>query len=702
RMRKFTLDTRARRKRGAEADVATDGSFRLDAPKSGDFFVQVDSDTLFFDLYPKQRGESADPIRLRARRGVVLRGRVASPDGAPVGGARVFYYSSQVPAMWGRVKTPREIDTTSAADGSFTLRAVPASEAGSVTASKTGYASTTTPRRADGDAPLAVVLVPGGRLIGRVVRSDGAPVEGASVSPLGSTFSAYMNDVAERDPSITRGDGAFDLADLMPGRVKLRAEREGLRPATHDGVDVRPGATVDVGVIVMPKGSRLAGEVQTPDGEPSPGAVVTLGFSMQTNQLEPGEGGATTSDQETTTADAQGRFAFEGMGRGPYDLEATASGFAPARRKRFLDDGKTIVLKLRRPGAVEGTVRASGDASPLADFEISIEQQRQFGPAFSVNERMMARAFHAADGRYRVEDVPPGTYAVIARSKGFARGRITDVKVVASSPAQADFDLVPGVTVAGTVVDRTTRRGLPGARVSLMLSMMDLFRQDLPEATADDDGRFTLPDLDPGLVAVSGLYPGRARATVTVGDLAPGARADGVEIALASGGAISGIAFGEDGLPMAGGLATANSPAFGEFRQVTLDTEGRFQIPNLAPGTYQVSILRGSFLSESGGANTAAMLQGMRFATAEVKEGETCFLSIGTESEKVVAVRGRVRSGGAPVAGALVAAIPRGESASGVKPRFTSTDPEGRFELKVPPGRTTFQVQRGGFAQTGV
>jgi len=709
-VRRLLREATARREVLARADVAPDGRFRVAAPDTGAFYAEIESDSLYADGYPRHDGGAAIPIRIRARRGVALPGRVRTLDGEPAAGARVLYQSAAPQSSGMRPRLPREAEARAGADGSFVLRGVPPRQPGVVAAWLGGHGPAQVDLLAgwDASAALDLVLTPAARIVGRVADASGAPVAGAEVTWLTPSFRALMLEARRVEPVATRADGRFEIGDLAPGRVRVRVEKAGLRPAQTGDIELRPAAVVDAGTIALAGGVRISGQVLTPDGKPAAGAAISLVFSLQSfGQLESGEGGAAVGDRGSAVADSDGRFAFDGVGKGPYDLEASLAGYASARKRRHVDDGKPLVLKLRRPGAIQGEVHAAAPSSQaIAEFEVALEQSRTIGPGVAFADPVARARFTAADGRFRMEDLAPGTYSLVVSAHGFARARQPEVKVPAGGAVEVSLEMTPGVSVAGRVLDGGSRRPLAGADVSISASMADIFRTDLPATTSDDAGRFALDGLDPGAIAITARYPDRAPTTAALGELAPGAHVEDFEIALGAGGAIAGVAFDDDGEPMGGGGANAASAGSDEFRQTTLDASGRFHFDHLRPGNYQISVLRGAFIADAGGGSATDMFRGMRFAMATVREGETTQVHLGEEGGRQVHVLGRVLAGTSPIASAMVTAFPgegagREERSAGPRTRFATTDPDGRFSVALPPGRAVLQVQSFGASQFG-
>lgn len=707
--RAMMIQARKNRKEMSGVLVGADGKFNFKAPASGDFYLDIQSDGLLNYNWDVYHSSDRQPYIVRARRGVALRGKVISPDGRGVAGADITYIDHRMPGSGGRISTPLDIRRKSGADGSFILPGVPAGSLGTLVARARGFAAGSSTVKFTPDTPnTTITLLPSARVIGRVVSESGDPVEGATIDPLFGDLATYSVEI-EREPLTTGPDGTFDLTDIPPVYLSIRASKAGRRPATTSNIDVRPGSTVDAGVFVLKNGTLITGKVVMPDGTPVAEARVTLEFSTQMTQMEPGEGGANIYDHTETTTNSEGLFRMEGMGVGPYDLEATWPGFAPARKRRYKNDGELLVLKLRKPGSVKTTIQWAEDAPKPASAEVILEISRPVGPGFNISENVKSQKFDFTKepvatertATLLVDDVAPGAYNITVRAKGFARARVTGVDVKAAAPAIVQLDLVQGVTVSGRAIDRLTRNPLNGARVLVSGNMLDMFNANLPTTATNEEGKFELPDLEPGPLTIAGEFTDHARTSLTLGNLAPGARVQDVQLELGTGGGVEGQSFGEDGSPMAGGIATINAPDRGVFEQVLCDRDGRFACYRLAPGNYQVSVLRGSFISDMGN-NPGNMLKGMRFASIEIREAEITKIVLGEERGNLVKVHGKVRSKGVPVAGAIVTSMPQGGGERGASaPQFDTTNAQGEFEVSIPAGRAIFTIQRMSRSQSG-
>jgi S1-C subfamily serine protease len=87
--------------------------------------------------------------------------------------------------------------------------------------------------------PVEVTLGPGVKLEGQVVRTGGAPVEGARVTVEGGAYGASLDTLYD---GLTDASGRFSVEGLAPGAVSLSVSARGHHSRIVNGVRVGPGA----------------------------------------------------------------------------------------------------------------------------------------------------------------------------------------------------------------------------------------------------------------------------------------------------------------------------------------------------------------------------------------------------------------------------------------------------------------------------
>jgi protocatechuate 3,4-dioxygenase beta subunit len=299
-----------------------------------------------------------------------------------------------------------------------------------------------------------------------------------------------------------------------------------------------------------------------------------------------------TDSRRTTSTNLDGRYEFAKVPPGRYRVSVTRGGYLPLDygqrrpgelgRPVQLDEGQTIEkvdFALPRMSVISGRVTdESGEpiegVSIYPTRVIFYEGRRRMVPVGSGPART------DEEGQYRITRLPPGSYAVMAKTqetwtisedgKEVLLGYMpTYFPGVANAPdarrvtvgvgqeaVATDFALVPGraAKVSGTAIDS---RGLPFSRVVMSEEIRGLGYASFgpgPAGPVAADGSFTIPNVPPGEYSISasrpagtdGAIPEVAIATITV----QGADVTDVTLVGSTGGSVSGRVASDDGTPL--------------------------------------------------------------------------------------------------------------------------------------------------------
>lgn len=535
-----------------------DGHFRLDGLLPGQrIFLLVDHPD-----YVQQALEGVDvpseALNVVLQKAVRVAGRVEDAAGQALAGATAQV--TGVPRPAGTVgvlqdSDENDLETRTDDQGYFEVRGV-IPGALSVKATLEGY------QPADPieievtlEEPmedLVLVLRQGRGLGGTVQDGDGEPVEGAVLTL------AHVRSVSD-------AEGAFLLAGLPEGHHDLEV-RHPQYNWYQEKIEV--GESSQTLEIVLRGGGAVAGQVLDEAGLPLPGAQVRLQKQVR-------------RDHHTylATSDADGRFQLESMALGPYQVEATRSGYASTRLPDILEvegavDGVEIVL---RPGAeILGQVRGL-DFEALSAVEVEADDgQGGLHPAVVDYE-----------GNYLVADLGPGVWTVRGRLEGGRRQ--AEVRVALADGqrrVRRDLEFGGGLTLEGQVL--LAGEPLPRTWVALRGASQEVERN----VTSDYQGRFRFDDVQAGSYRLSlsnsrqmlvhnedielvqnrdlvlDLAAAEVRGRVTDGD------GQGMHEALVRLQQMHGEAFDEPG-----SLIT-----------VSTDTAGRFHLARVSAGTYVLQV----------------------------------------------------------------------------------------------------------------
>jgi len=209
--------------------------------------------------------------------------------------------------------------------------------------------------------------------------------------------------------------------------------------------------------------------------------------------------GVQVSDgSRTALTDALGDYSIGNVTPSTYQVTASKAGYQTSSLTVTVLTGTTVVANLCLtqiivPGSITGSVTDGEDGSPLV------------GAAVSDGTRTVLTD---ATGQYIINDVPPGSYQVVAGKEGYQSSSWT-VSVLQGAIAVANLSLsqiiVPG-SITGSVTD--AKDGLPivGATVS----------DGTRTATTDTSGKYTIADVPPGSYQVIASKEGCESLTVSV------------------------------------------------------------------------------------------------------------------------------------------------------------------------------------------
>ncbi len=436
-----------------------------------------------------------------------LAGRVVSSrDGRAIAGAELVF-----------VRDGTSTATSTGPDGTFSLRvsepgryvlSVASAEGFLPFAPEWGHSSiafeASPSRRVEGAevhlSPLVEQLV-------EVVAGE-APVEGATVRLVGA-------DSGERTMAPVEGTFTTDAE----GRATVRAWAGAMLEATHaeHGIGrARLGWDASSAPIRIALGPRpgdatasesIAGVVVDARGAPIEGVVVQAYFRGPS--LHPIGQGASGED---------GRFAIEGLDRGPHVLVATHPSRPRAQLPQVMTGTRDARIEMAAGIAVTGRV-IDEDGQPVPAFTVIARVAR----GALVRHNVGSVSSYDPEGRFELAGLTEGELELVATSRGFPPSSPVPVRVGAHGAPPVTITLSRGGRVEGVV----TSGGAPlaGATISLEgrlgggSSAVPLFAS----AVSGPDGTFALDGVGETLSSVRVEAEGHHRRILGGLALAPGA-----------------------------------------------------------------------------------------------------------------------------------------------------------------------------------
>lgn len=488
-----------------------------------------------------------DPVAVVLQPAAFLSGRVSSPEGDPVPGARVHASrAGEEPSCFVEVSPCTPEPPTASAEGRFTLGPL---QPGwyTVSARAPGFLSVLVKRvRAAAGPPLPeldLVLERGAVLAGRVLGPDGSPLSGVQVYALGRS-------AAE---AVTGPDGGYRLDGVDVGRLEVVAQREGYEEAQRE-TETGPGEN-RLDFLLAPREDRnreVRGRVVDLAGRPIEGALV-LG----------------SSERVQTGPDGSWMLRLE-VG-GPWSVWASREGYAAAEVKVTVPDGLLDGVEVR----LETGIAVSGRITGLADEDVAQVQVRARpspGTSGSSGSGLL-------DGRggYRIPDLGSGKWLVHARA-----GERSAASYVMLKPGQyeAEVDLAfrPVYEVRGWV---TGPDGEPVAGADV--TARRLVRNDVQNTQSRTDGSFSMR-LGDGTYRLSASRAGYLPAELDGSVSIDGGPAHGVEIRLGRGVVLTGRLLGLEPGEVPHVSVNGTRQLRGE-----VDLDGIYRIADVGPGSWELT-----------------------------------------------------------------------------------------------------------------
>lgn len=478
--------------RSPEVITADDGTFELVGIQPGNHPLSVAGDGFVASMMEASvtvEDTDVDGLEVEVERGVQVRGRLVPPQAANVtvklrdgvGGFEVMLKGRKL----------RAATTEADENGEFSIGTVPAGDWKLVATAKDGSRGEleiSVPAEGLNDAVLS--LNPRPSLRGRVVRSDGETTAGltvrlvAAVSP-GHAVKALR---ARNEAKTASADetGAFELVGLESGSYELEVvDSRGVAWArtaadsTKLPVELTENGVDDVVLEVDAPAGSIAGVVKGPDG-PLADAWVSL-YTTDDSGL--------SRERPTTVSDADGRFEFDNLPDGTYELSATSDHRDATGNASKVSVGDEVELVLESLCTVAGSV--TFDGRPVRQFEVDAGR--------------IDRRFLAEDGRFSMSGVTCGTTVVVVNAKeGSIRHRL---ELDVGDEADLELDLRTWASVTGRAVYPD---GSPAAGVQLSWHMQ-AGERDLGGRVAQELAGGQPRTGDDGTFRIDGLGAGRGR-----------------------------------------------------------------------------------------------------------------------------------------------------------------------------------------------
>lgn len=521
-------------------------------------------------------------------------------------------------------------------------------------------------------ASVRLALWPASSLRGEILTAGGDPLPRDIEVRLSAVVPAPAGErTASREPVLRPSPSRAELRCRIdeetwscPGPAGLfdvQLSAAGYAPRYAWDVSLEVAASTDLGRTVLHRGASVLGRAIRKDGSnpQGPCRAILRADVTRRGSLEPDPERALEDEASASVPlSRRGQFHFVDVPPGGQMLAVECPAASAVREFRVPAERETRIDPLLLEELtldIVVTPRADAEGRPWR-LTVDVTAPRW--------RRIADKATISADGRWTRHGLTAGSYRVAVESAG---GTQWLQRVFELNAGSGPLSLRVGfVGVAGRVL-------LSTQPLCARLVFFNEAGGEPVTLTSDDDGRFQgLLPVAPGVletrwtVEVHGAQPpvNRRLESVSVHSAAGEASA-WLELALPIV-AVRGIVVSEGGEPQSGAQVTFEDTSNGTRTVAATDDAGSFELLELPPGSYTA---------------VAESAEGVSDQTAlEVAEGVESELQLVLNRSERVAFY--VVGSAGPVAGAAVQVW----IAPGVPRTFTHTDPDGRFEVDLPPG----------------
>lgn len=391
-------------------------------------------------------------------------------------------------------------------------------------------------------------------------KATGLPLAGVTVAAANTVTSATAGQT-------TSGTGGvYSFPSLAPNSYSLSYSLANYQTATASTA-VTAGAVQTVNVTLIPAPAALQGTITASGtGSPIPNATITVTDAIGVRVVQ-------------ASGNADGTYLISNLTPGYYRVSIAADGFQAADFPVTLAIGETRTQNAAltaNPGTVAGVITNAQTRAHLAGVLVEALDNRN---------SILSTAITAADGSYTLSSLAPATNDRLRISAGTFVTQVIGFSIASGQTKTINAALSPVAgALTGIITDSAT--GLPIAGASIRVFTSEGIT--LQTGSTGADGSYTIPSLQPGSYSVVVMEEGYAGRTI--GAMINAGAVTTLNVALQQlAGAISGTVTDTDGNPIADAIVRIFSNNIIVVRVATRE-DGTYDIGNLAPGSYYVTV----------------------------------------------------------------------------------------------------------------
>ena len=564
----------------------------------------------------------------------------------------------------------------------------------------TGYGRVTSRDAPTDRDDLTIFLEPEIVWKGEVVDTEGEGIPAARVRLefLGLDSAELVRDarLIPFDGVETSADdeGKFELSGLSRGVYRARASAVGFAPkllsvvaieATGDGKPQSARFVLSVAV-------EIEGVVLSEDGSPIEGARVSALGTSRVDDVS--EVWIHTRSGYVTLSDEDGRFRFESVEGGHFNIEATAEFHRGSSVDRVAAGSSDIELRLEKAQPIVVIVVDALNQEPISGATIHWSEDRLLERFSGVSIGKHSTRSDDA-GEAHLNALPTDSSEVVVESRGY-QSRAVEL----SSNRRQRVELEPAGGVSGIALD-SSGSPIPGLRVSVVFPGKNLTEAS---STTREDGSYHVEMSTSGTYQVVATGESFVPARSEVFELAEASSlVEGIDLRLESASELSGVVRSSEGLSVAGArIRVATVDQDDESTETHDSTAGSIPTPHAesrsdATGSYYVRRLSSGTYRAFVSAPGFVPSRSEEFALARGSPQTLNFVLVPEQS-----ISGRVIDPDSePIAGAEIHAILSGEHEGDPWTEGRAvTGHRGRFRVpRLGAGEFDLFVRADGFAE---
>lgn len=698
----------------AVVPVGSDGGFQLRDPELLGFLALRHPHFATRDVVEAPIEENVDDLTIWVRRAGVVRGRVVTEGGQPLSDVLVRVSPSDNPmSLLRKGQVLRRGSTRTDEQGRFEFPGVPVGDRLLLKAlpKDAPQANHRLDVVASGTVDVELVVPSGHAVTGIVVDEQGQPVAGAklflgrSEIDLAAIQTGSFDDRTFEEE--TGEEGRFIFKGLISGTYDIRVKAEGFAIQRERRIRLALADLELPGPIVLSRGETISGSVVDDQGEPVAGA--TVGFLKNSAFMGLGIGSLIPPKDVTDLGgsvgetDEQGRFVSPPLSSGEYDVSATRHDLAIGSISDVKSGTSGHVIEVARAGSIQGIVMSLLDGEPVRRYQVAAT--RPFN-MFDLKSFVPPKTeqIESEDGTFVLSGLEEGSYTLEVSARGHGSESSAELQVEVGKVTRGVIIMLPEEAhLHGLVLDVETGEPVPGARVTTK-SGIQLLRMDTLAASAsavcDVEGRFALSGLKEGKYKLTATADNHAPATSERVWVGQGQTVEGITIRLDQGAVIHGTVTRADDTPHAGAIVQAVAMGTMIPIMTTTDTQGRYEMTGLGPGSYSVTKLGGR-MDVGSEDMLSSLMNDLDTKNIKVDAGQTVVCDFKAGEGGWVTVVGRVTEGNEGRSGAILSFAPidlgeLGDDISGPTFRLATSGGDGRYEMAgMLPGEWTVTIQVG-------